>query len=239
MYKRHVDRFSIGFPPRLFTVNSVDDGFEVNFFFYKKDDLNKITWQIIKTWNISVPKRKGSCREYCFEIIPLVGIRRTTAERLSSNWSLAPHVTEGIEVDAPFAFVVRVNGYLAAALIDGGHAMTALVDVGAVIRRRGQLEGPVSVTVHAEGRVRLQQLDVADADSEGNRMPVILSPQAIGQWLDPEIQEPGHVLPLVRPCPSEWLSAYEISPLVNSPMQKTADVLRPTASSPYQRTLAY
>ena len=34
-----VDRFSIGFPPRLFTVNSVDDGFEVNFFFYKKDDL--------------------------------------------------------------------------------------------------------------------------------------------------------------------------------------------------------
>ena len=68
-----VDRFSIGFPPRLFTVNSVDDGFEVNFFFYKKDDLNKITWQIIKTWNISVPKRKGSGTEYCFAIIPLGG----------------------------------------------------------------------------------------------------------------------------------------------------------------------
>ena len=34
------------------------------------------------------------------EINPLVGIRRTTAERLSSNWSIAPHVTEGIEVDA-------------------------------------------------------------------------------------------------------------------------------------------
>ena len=32
-------------------------------------------------------------------VIPLTGIRRTTAERLSTNWSKAPHVTEGIEVD--------------------------------------------------------------------------------------------------------------------------------------------
>ena len=71
------------------------------------------------------------------------------------------------------------------------------------------------------------------------RMPLILSPQTIGHWLDPEIQDPDHLLPLVRPCPSEWLSAYEITPLVNSPTQKTAAVLRPTASSPYQRTLAY
>ena len=71
------------------------------------------------------------------------------------------------------------------------------------------------------------------------RMPLILSPQTIGHWLDPEIQDPDHLLPLVRPCPSEWLSAYEISPLVNSPTQKTVDVLRPTASSTYQRTLTY
>ncbi len=33
------------------------------------------------------------------EIIPLAGIRRTTAERLGAIWSQAPHVTEGIEVD--------------------------------------------------------------------------------------------------------------------------------------------
>ena len=36
-----VDRFSIGFPPRIFTVISVDDGFEINFFFYKKNDLTE------------------------------------------------------------------------------------------------------------------------------------------------------------------------------------------------------
>ena len=33
------------------------------------------------------------------EVIPLSGIRRTTAERLGAIWSQAPHVTEGIEVD--------------------------------------------------------------------------------------------------------------------------------------------
>ena len=43
------------------------------------------------------------------EIYPLVGIRRTTAERLSSNWSVAPHVTEGIEVDAATMTTLREN----------------------------------------------------------------------------------------------------------------------------------
>ena len=43
------------------------------------------------------------------EVNPLVGIRRTTAERLSSNWSVAPHVTEGIEVDATAMTTLREN----------------------------------------------------------------------------------------------------------------------------------
>ena len=68
-----VDRFSIGFPPRLFTVNSVDEGFEVNLFFYKKNKQNKISWDIIKTWNINIPGRTGSGTEYCFAIVPLGG----------------------------------------------------------------------------------------------------------------------------------------------------------------------
>jgi len=33
------------------------------------------------------------------EVVPLSGIRRITAERLSANWGVAPHVSEGIEVD--------------------------------------------------------------------------------------------------------------------------------------------
>ena len=68
-----VDRFSIGFPPRLFTVNSINGGFEINLFFYKKNDLDKISWDTIKTWNINIPERKGSGTEYCFAIVPLGG----------------------------------------------------------------------------------------------------------------------------------------------------------------------
>ena len=68
-----VDRFSIGFPPRLITVNSINGGFEINLFFYKKNDLDKISWDIIKTWNINIPERKGSGTEYCFAIVPLGG----------------------------------------------------------------------------------------------------------------------------------------------------------------------
>jgi pyruvate dehydrogenase E2 component (dihydrolipoamide acetyltransferase) len=43
------------------------------------------------------------------EINPLVGIRRRTAERLSSNWSVTPHVTEGIKVDGTAMVTLREN----------------------------------------------------------------------------------------------------------------------------------
>ena len=59
-----------------------------------------------------------------------------------------------------------------------------------------------------------------------DRMPVILDGQDIEHWLDPEVQEPGHVLPLVRPCPAEWLTAYEVSTAVNSPKNNSPDVLQ-------------
>jgi putative SOS response-associated peptidase YedK len=60
-----------------------------------------------------------------------------------------------------------------------------------------------------------------------DRMPVILDTQDIEHWLDPEVQEPEHVLPLVRPCPSEWLAAYEVSTAVNSAQNNSPVVLQP------------
>ena len=60
-----------------------------------------------------------------------------------------------------------------------------------------------------------------------DRMPVILGDQEIDQWLDPEVQEFEQLIPLVRPCVSEWLSAYEVSTLVNSPQHKSPDVVHP------------
>lgn len=47
----------------------------------------------------SVEKASGEAPTHGVDVIPLTGIRRTTAERLGTIWSEAPHVTEGIEVD--------------------------------------------------------------------------------------------------------------------------------------------
>jgi len=59
-----------------------------------------------------------------------------------------------------------------------------------------------------------------------DRMPVILDGQDVEHWLDPEVQEPEHVLSLVRPCPPEWLTAYEVSTAVNSPRNNSPDLLQ-------------
>ena len=46
----------------------------------------------------SIPESKAS-GEPPHDVIPLKGIRRVTAERLSAHWTGAPQVTEGIDVD--------------------------------------------------------------------------------------------------------------------------------------------
>lgn len=62
-----------------------------------------------------------------------------------------------------------------------------------------------------------------------DRMPVVLGAPDVEHWLDPEVHEPERLLPLVRPCPPEWLTAYEVSPAVNNPRHDSPDVLRPVA----------
>ena len=47
----------------------------------------------------TVEKAADETPPHGVDVIPLTGIRRTTAERLGTIWSEAPHVTEGIEVD--------------------------------------------------------------------------------------------------------------------------------------------
>ena len=68
-----VDRFSIGFPPRLMTMTSVPNGFEIKLFFYRKDQDGKISWGPIYNWAVKKPGRTGTGTEYCFAIIPLGG----------------------------------------------------------------------------------------------------------------------------------------------------------------------
>jgi putative SOS response-associated peptidase YedK len=50
-----------------------------------------------------------------------------------------------------------------------------------------------------------------------NRMPVILMQDVEAVWLDPKIQEPEKLLPLLRQHPSDELEFYPVSREVNSP----------------------
>ena len=49
-----------------------------------------------------------------------------------------------------------------------------------------------------------------------DRMPVILSRADEDAWLDPEVHDRQAIQSLLKPCPSSWLAATEVSPLVNS-----------------------
>ncbi|MEE9123020.1 MAG: SOS response-associated peptidase [candidate division NC10 bacterium] len=60
-----------------------------------------------------------------------------------------------------------------------------------------------------------------------HRMPVILDPQEYDLWLDPSIQEPDRLHPLLRPYTSEELAAYPISTRVNNPANDTPDCIQP------------
>jgi putative SOS response-associated peptidase YedK len=50
-----------------------------------------------------------------------------------------------------------------------------------------------------------------------DRMPVILTPEAETVWLDPTIQDPERLLPLLVPYPADEIEAYPVSTTVNNP----------------------
>jgi putative SOS response-associated peptidase YedK len=50
-----------------------------------------------------------------------------------------------------------------------------------------------------------------------DRMPVILSPEANGLWLDPAVHEKERLLPVLKPCLDTDLELFEVSTRVNSP----------------------
>jgi putative SOS response-associated peptidase YedK len=73
-----------------------------------------------------------------------------------------------------------------------------------------------------------------------DRMPVILGRDVENEWLNPEVGERETLEKLLKPCPSSWLTAVEVSSLVNSSKNNSAEVLRPaqaTVSPPVKRRL--
>ncbi len=67
-----VERFSVGVPPRLFSITSIDGGFLLNIFFFKLIN-GKIKWHPIISKTINKEHRIGSGTEYVIALLPLGG----------------------------------------------------------------------------------------------------------------------------------------------------------------------
>ncbi len=59
------------------------------------------------------------------------------------------------------------------------------------------------------------------------RMPVILSPSDFEPWLETPEQERMSLLPMLGPCPSEWLELTPISRAVGNPRNEGPDIIMP------------
>ena len=86
-----VERFSIGYPPRLMAFTSIKDGWKFQFFFYRKNEKGKLEWGPIKTTSITRSGRKGTGTEYCFAIIPFGGYVKVAGIIDESMYSTYKH----------------------------------------------------------------------------------------------------------------------------------------------------
>jgi putative SOS response-associated peptidase YedK len=60
-----------------------------------------------------------------------------------------------------------------------------------------------------------------------DRMPVILDPEDYGTWLDPSINDPVALNPLLRPWPKERTILFTVSQRVNSPRNDDPECIAP------------
>lgn len=60
-----------------------------------------------------------------------------------------------------------------------------------------------------------------------DRMPVILTMEQAGLWLDPEVSDRDRLLRILTPYPSADMVAYDVSEKVNSPGNDSPENIRP------------
>jgi len=60
-----------------------------------------------------------------------------------------------------------------------------------------------------------------------NRMPVILHPRDYAKWLDISPQTPDQLKPLIKPFPTEEMTAYPVSTMVNKTENDTPELVVP------------
>ena len=64
------------------------------------------------------------------------------------------------------------------------------------------------------------------------RMPVIISPEDYALWLDTGVRGDELLMPLLRPYPSDEMSAYAVSLLVNDPANEGPRCAEPSGAAP-------
>ena len=64
-------------------------------------------------------------------------------------------------------------------------------------------------------------------ESIHDRMPVILHPRDYAKWLNPAPQTPENLQPLIKPFPTEAMTAYPVSILVNKVTNDTPELVLP------------
>ena len=140
-----VERFSVGFPPRLGTFTSVPGGWKINLFFFKKNKDGKLKWLPIYDKKIKQKGKKGSGTEYCLSIIPFGGYVKVAGmidESMDSSFDYKPYelmskprwkqiwfMSAGVLMNTLMAFVI----YTGLAINNGVVPISNLPIIGQVL----------------------------------------------------------------------------------------------------------
>ena len=155
-----VERFSVGFPPRLGTFTSVPGGWKVNLFFFKKDEEGSFKWQPVFSTKLDRKGKKGSGTEYCLSIIPFGGYVKVAGmidesmdvsfehkpyELMSKpRWKQIWFMSAGVLMNTLMAFLI----YMGLAINSGAVPVSNLPVIGQVMQdapaeKNGLLPGDV------------------------------------------------------------------------------------------------
>ncbi len=140
-----VERFSVGFPPRLGTFTSVPGGWEVNLFFFKKDENGSFKWLPVFSTKINQKGKKGSGTEYCLAVVPFGGYVKVAGmidESMDTSFQHKPYelmskprwqqiwfMSAGVLMNTLMAFLI----YMGLAINSGAVPISNLPVIGQVM----------------------------------------------------------------------------------------------------------
>ena len=162
-----VERFSVGFPPRLFTFISEDEGWLIQMYFFCRSSEGKWQWQVIWKKKISVLGKTGTGTEYCLALIPLGGYVKMAGiidESMDTNITSAPDefmsksflsqvfvMSAGVIMNILFAFFVYTGlSYHFGKPVDNPPAIVSQLVEGMPAKEAGVLPGDKIISINGE-----------------------------------------------------------------------------------------